>query len=283
MSDVPDLLRECQVLGLDLHGVSFHVGSGCTDDGAFEEPIRNAAEVFRMAREFGFSPTLLDIGGGFPGTDEVLPFEKIARSINGALDEHFPEGCGVDVIAEPGRFFAHVTSTLAVSVFAKRDIDVKTGSAAVLKVDDAADAIPGDDEFDIPDASAYAAGEEAGLKAAVEGPFRYLYYVSDGLYGSFNCVMYDHYDLVRPHLVNVPDRPDSKDRCGGDAPRYMSKVFGPTCDGLDCILPSVMLPELHVGDWLFFEEMGAYSWAAASSFNGFSPPARKYVVPDYLL
>lgn len=278
MSDVAELLRECKLLGLDLHGVSFHVGSGCTDDGAFEEPIRNAAEVFRMAEEMGFSPTLLDIGGGFPGNDEVLPFSKIASSINKALDEFFPEGCGVDVVAEPGRFFAHVTSTLAVSVFAKRDLHASAVSQ------DQFISITGDviveDEFDIPDNSAYAQGEETGAKAAADGPFQYLYYVSDGLYGSFNCVMYDHYDLVRPHLVDMPDRAPVKERMQN---KFLCKVFGPTCDGLDCILPSAKLPELMVGDWLYFEEMGAYSWAAASSFNGFTPPGRKYVVPASML
>ena len=31
-----------------------------------------------------------------------------------------------------------------------------------------------------------------------------------------------------------------------------------------------MLPELAIGDWLYFEEMGAYTVAAASRFNGFN-------------
>ena len=46
-------------------------------------------------------------------------------------------------------------------------------------------------------------------------------------------------------------------------------VWGPTCDSMDCISRSAQLPELAIGDWLYFEEMGAYTLSAASRFNGF--------------
>lgn len=53
-------------------------------------------------------------------------------------------------------------------------------------------------------------------------------------------------------------------------PKYESSVWGPTCDSLDCITKKARLPELAIGDWLYFEEMGAYTVAAASRFNGFN-------------
>lgn len=55
-----------------------------------------------------------------------------------------------------------------------------------------------------------------------------------------------------------------------------SSVWGPTCDGLDCILEDCPLPELRVGQWLFFRDMGAYTMSAASTFNGMPPPQKYY-------
>ena len=57
---------------------------------------------------------------------------------------------------------------------------------------------------------------------------------------------------------------------------YESSVWGPTCDGLDCILETTKLPELEVGDWMYFKDMGAYTMASASTFNGMPAPVRSY-------
>lgn len=63
----------------------------------------------------GFSMRLLDLGGGFSkGLTDA--FVAVARAINTALDAHFPAGCGVRIIAEPGRFYAEGAATLAVVV-----------------------------------------------------------------------------------------------------------------------------------------------------------------------
>ena len=54
----------------------------------------------------------------------------------------------------------------------------------------------------------------------------------------------------------------------------MSTVWGPSCDATDKVC-EVELPELKVGDWLYFENIGAYSHVARTGFNGFDP-ARDY-------
>ena len=92
------------------------------------------------------------------------------------------------------------------------------------------------------------------------------YYVSDGLYGSLNCIVYDHANpsiswLRDPHLAHVPEEEDKT--------VYRSTLFGPTCDGLDTIVREHPLPFLRNGDWLVFPNMGAYSIAGAVNFNGF--------------
>ena len=48
-------------------------------------------------------------------------------------------------------------------------------------------------------------------------------------------------------------------------------IWGPTCDGIDRISESIRFGHtLDVGDWLYFEEMGAYTKCSATRFNGFS-------------
>lgn len=61
---------------------------------------------------------------------------------------------------------------------------------------------------------------------------------------------------------------------------YTSSLWGPTCDGLDCISEKTELPELNVGDWLIFRDMGAYTISAATTFNGMAKPACYYSIQE---
>jgi ornithine decarboxylase len=48
-------------------------------------------------------------------------------------------------------------------------------------------------------------------------------------------------------------------------------IWGPTCDGIDVISQSCVFPDvIDVGDWLYFEGMGAYTKCSATRFNGFT-------------
>ncbi|XP_023558181.1 ornithine decarboxylase [Octodon degus] len=230
------LLERARELNIDVIGVSFHVGSGCTDPETFVQAVTDARCVFDMGAEFGFHMYLLDIGGGFPGSEDVkLKFEEITSVVNPVLDKCFPADSSVRIIAEPGRYYVASAFTLAVNVIAKK---------LVLK-----EQAGSDDE------------EEASEPT-------FMYYVNDGVYGSFNCILYDHAH-VRPLLQKRP-KPDEK--------HYSSSIWGPTCDGLDRIVERCNLPELHMGDWMLFENMGAYTVAAASTFNGFQRPTIYYVM-----
>lgn len=59
---------------------------------------------------------------------------------------------------------------------------------------------------------------------------------------------------------------------------YSCSIWGPTCDGLDRIVEQCCLPDMQVGDWLVFENMGAYTVAASSTFNGFQRPDIHYIM-----
>ncbi|KAE8624614.1 hypothetical protein XENTR_v10006004 [Xenopus tropicalis] len=117
------LLEMAKNLSVDVIGVSFHVGSGCTDSKAYTQAIADARLVFEMASEFGYNMWLLDIGGGFPGTeDSKIRFEEMAGVINPALDLYFPEGSDVQIIAEPGRYYVTSAFSLAVNIIAKKEV-----------------------------------------------------------------------------------------------------------------------------------------------------------------
>jgi len=224
LNQTKNLLSEAKALGLNVVGISFHVGSGCMSTESFALAIKSAAQVFEEAKEIGYNLNLLDLGGGWPGTDhDGITFSAIANYIRPLIDELFPST--VQIIAEPGRYFCAASHTLAVNVFAKRTI---------------------------PDG---------------ENGKRFLYYINDGVYQSFNCIFFDH-SHPQP-LVFVP---------GTRTQTYKCTVFGPTCDSMDCIAKDIDLPELEVGEWLYFNNMGAYTVAAASPFNGFkSCPTIYYV------
>ena len=263
------LLKTAKDVGVEIAGFSFHVGSGCGDLQPFADAVASARNAFQLAQDYGFSPSLLDLGGGYPGHDSgSLRFEDVARTMSAALDEHFPEGCGVDIIAEPGRYMCSASHTYAVAVIARRAL-----SAAQLA--DAGEiesfgARPGK-EAEAGAESQFSSGAHGGSsdhgEAAARQPEVALY-INDGVYGSFNCVVFDHAVVVPRPLFAPP---------AGRRGRVATKLFGPTCDSIDVVMGCAELPELAVGDWLWFRDMGAYTRCAASRFNGQGAHSVHYV------
>ncbi|EZA54029.1 Ornithine decarboxylase [Ooceraea biroi] len=218
--EAPGLLRLAHTLGLNVVGISFHVGSGCQDPPVYHRAIYHCKILFDMAENLGFKPYLLDLGGGYPG-NKGTSIDKMAEIINKALDEYFNTDA-VHVIAEPGRFYVASAFTLATSIHSKRSVR----------------------------------GDENSSMAVTHN----MYYINDGVYGSFNCLLYDH-----QHVIPIP----LKNGCGKMIP---SSIWGPTCDGLDKVVENVMLHDMELGDWIIFENMGAYTLPVASPFNGFPIP-----------
>jgi ornithine decarboxylase len=95
-------------------------------------------------------------------------------------------------------------------------------------------------------------------KAVRDG--KLCYYIDDGVYHTFSGVIFDH---CQYHFRSF--RKGTEQTCS---------VFGPTCDALDVVSMTERLPEnLKLGDLLFSTNIGAYSHASSTSFNGF-PPAK---------
>ena len=102
----------------------------------------------------------------------------------------------------------------------------------------------------------YAVSEITG-KAVRDG--KTSYYINDGVYHTYSGVIFDH--------CKYPVRSFKK------APTSLCAVFGPTCDALDVVSMAENLPDLHRGDFVYSTNIGAYSHASATYFNGF-PPAK---------
>jgi ornithine decarboxylase len=94
-------------------------------------------------------------------------------------------------------------------------------------------------------------------KAVRDG--KQCYYIDDGVYHTYSGIIFDH---CQYHL-----KPFRK------GPTQICSVFGPTCDALDTISLSEELPDLDLGDYVYSENIGAYSHASSTWFNGF-PPAK---------
>lgn len=136
----------------------------------------------------------------------------------------------VNIIGEPGRYYVASAFTIACHIIARRTIEDPITSQK-----------------------------------------SYMLYLNDGLYGNFSSIMFDHQNPVARVL-----RADSRTYFDTIAAQETSdgieySIWGPTCDGIDRIAESIRFNQtLDVGDWLYFENMGAYTKCSATKFNGFS-------------
>jgi ornithine decarboxylase len=189
------LLFTARTLGLDVIGVSFHVGSFASSSKVFDEAVRTAERAVDLAREHGYDPRIIDIGGGFSHT-HGLP-KTISSNIT--------------LIAEPGRYFVEQVMTLYTPVIGTK------GSGITI---------------------------------------------SESLYGAFNCIIFDH---AQPQVKEVYDQFWIKI----EKEQVPMTIFGSTCDGGDIIYKEYNLPvNIQDGDWIAWENMGAYTSAATTRFNG---------------
>ncbi|XP_077975758.1 ornithine decarboxylase-like [Styela clava] len=87
----------------------------------------------------------------------------------------------------------------------------------------------------------------------------YDYYVNDGKFGSFFSLFTLNRDM-RYFFISESMKQKST---------FKSRVWGPVLTSDDEVMDKVFLPKLDIGDWIFWRNMGAYSFAFNSSFNGY--------------
>ncbi len=207
-----DLIEAAFQLGLVVEGLSFHVGSQCTNFQNFVQALNAAAAVMRESKARGHELKILDIGGGFPApyNKHVRPFRELAKVINAEIKRLFAPD--IQILAEPGRFLVATAATSVARVIGKAVRDGKQ-----------------------------------------------CYYINDSVYHTFSGIIFDHCQYPLQAFKS-----GKKELCA---------IFGQTCDGLDTISQSEHLPPLDIEDLVYAENIGAYSNASATFFNGF-PPAK---------
>ena len=208
-----DLIAEAVSLGLVVEGLSFHVGSQCTNFDNYIQALNLSADIINEAEtRTGLKIRILDIGGGFPVKyhPEVRSLKELAKQLNAEINRLFPED--MQILAEPGRFLVANACTLVAKVVGKAFRDGKP-----------------------------------------------CYYINDGVYHTYSGQIFDHNNY--PVLAFK------------EGETQISAVFGPTCDAFDTITLSAELPDLEINDLVYSENIGAYSIASSTYFNGF-PPAK---------
>ena len=66
-----DLIKHANKMGFKVEGLSFHVGSQCSNFNNYVEAFKIARDIFDQAERIGNRLSILDIGGGFP-----VPYEE---------------------------------------------------------------------------------------------------------------------------------------------------------------------------------------------------------------
>ncbi|NXX11227.1 AZIN2 inhibitor, partial [Podargus strigoides] len=214
------LLETAKEQAVEVVGISFHLGSRGVEPQAFAQSVAAAQLAFEMGTELGYHMHLLDIGGGFPGSEDTRArFEEIAAMINSALDLYFPAGCGVEIIARPGRYYVTSAFTFAASVTAREEVPTEQPS-------------------------------------------------SDGRWVTRHCCIL----VPCSHSISPLQRP-----CP-DHPSHSSSLRGPPGGTEDRIADGLELPQLQVGDWLIFKDMGAYTITTSSPLGGCPQPHVTYAM-----
>lgn len=155
--DIEFLLDLASKMGLNVVGVSFHVGSNCKNPRQYYFAFEMAKYAFDTGKTKGYNFNVIDIGGGFSGTADENEMSKTSEEIYSGLKDFFDytlentETSSLSLISEPGRFFCTNSHTLVLNVIGKKVKIDKTTGEKIQTV-----------------------------------------YLNDGTYGSFSAINYDH-------------------------------------------------------------------------------------------
>ena len=163
--EIAGLIEACADRNIRLCGVAFHVGSGARSPKAFADAVCAAKRVFDLyttLRPHATPLDVLDVGGGFCGgfSDDGNAAVSasgdctVVDALNQALTKYFPlaQYPSLQIIAEPGRYFAEASAALCCRVVGSRSRELVSNNNR---------------------------REERQC------------WISDGVYGAFNAIVYD--------------------------------------------------------------------------------------------
>lgn len=123
LEELPVLVDFAKQHGIDVVGLSFHVGSQSLSPMTQANAVRASVAAMKVMQ--GVNWKFLDIGGSFPVAyhEDVLPIEDFCAPVMEALSE-LPEG--IEVFAEPGRYISGPSMIEVVSIVGKATRGAKT-------------------------------------------------------------------------------------------------------------------------------------------------------------
>lgn len=126
----------------------------------------------------------------------------------------------------------------------------------------------------------------------------FVYYMNDGVYGTFVGKLFGNI-IATPsvHKVKNMHAPEHMNNiCTSylrvlnwmfcvfqmsltlDEPVFSSSLWGPSCDPLDQVVEHCLLPELAVGDWLIFSNMGTSGQEGPATLSDTDQPPVYYTI-----
>jgi len=121
LEDALSLILYAKKKGLKPCGLTFHVGSQCTNIYNWSTALLKAHALWNMAKEKGIEFEMINIGGGYPirYTKDVVNIEPIEKSVDKLIAERFPKG--VSVFIEPGRALVGDAGVFVTTVIGKAE------------------------------------------------------------------------------------------------------------------------------------------------------------------
>ncbi len=113
LQEIRQKFQQINQMGICLHGIHFHCGSGQHGSSSFAKAVNMARACMKIGREFDHKMEILDLGGGFPAGE-------LDEKIISALKLTYNDPLGYQVIAEPGRHFSSNSCYLATRIIGKR-------------------------------------------------------------------------------------------------------------------------------------------------------------------
>lgn len=199
----------CVEHNINLRGISFHVGSQCSNADNWVAGINISRVVFDYMISKGLSPDFIDIGGGYPvqHTTKVATIDHIGSAINRALSQFE----NVKVVAEPGRYVVSQSGHILCQVVST---NIRNGVKWV--------------------------------------------YLDCGVFHGLIEMTVDGFDYNFETIDNVPGQ--------------LVAIAGASCDSLDIVKKSAVMPDVQDGQFVIVKNAGAYTTTYGTSFNGFPPP-----------
>ncbi|MGH0131133.1 UNVERIFIED_CONTAM: hypothetical protein FKN15_034171 [Acipenser sinensis] len=231
-----------------------HIATEASSEGEemsmdFGSTLKNCRQLLECAKELGVEV----VGVKFHISSSCKDLQAYTHAVSDArcvfdmgiysvvsplLDIYFPPESGVSVIAEPGSYYVASSFTLAVNIIAKKVV---------------------------------ARDQNKELEPSPNDEPAYMYYMNDGIYGSFASKLTDNTIAV----------PSVHKKYNKEEALFASSLWGPSSDALDQVVEHCLLPELNAGDWVIFDNMGANTLGEQSAFNDFQKPPVYYLISAY--